>query len=68
VMVAVNQEIAQIHPPAGLNLITVSSISGIPLTRMMVSILPFIAIELIMIYLLYFFPQLTLYLPNHMAH
>jgi len=61
VMIAVNQEIAQIHPPTGLNLVTVSSISGIPLTRMMVSILPFIAIELVMIYLLYFFPQLTLF-------
>ena len=68
VMVAVNQEIAQIHPPAGLNLVTVSSISGIPLTRMMVSILPFIAIELVMIYLLYFFPALTLYLPAQMMH
>jgi C4-dicarboxylate transporter DctM subunit len=67
VMIAVNQEIAQIHPPTGLNLVTVSSISGIPLTRMMVSILPFIAIELIMIYLLYFIPQLTLFLPAHMS-
>jgi C4-dicarboxylate transporter DctM subunit len=67
VMIAVNQEIAQIHPPTGLNLVTVSSISGIPLTKMMVSILPFIAIELIMIYLLYFVPQLTLFLPSHMS-
>ncbi len=66
VMIAVNQEIAQIHPPAGLNLVTVSSISDIPLTRMMVSILPFIAIEIAMIYLLYFIPQLTLFLPAHM--
>ncbi len=67
VMIAVNQEMAQIHPPAGLNLVTVSSISGIPLTRMMLSVLPFIAIELVMVYLLYFFPQLTLFLPSHMG-
>jgi C4-dicarboxylate transporter, DctM subunit len=67
VMIAVNQEIAQIHPPAGLNLVTVSSISNIPLTRMMVSILPFIAIEIVMLYLLYFFPPLTLFLPGHMS-
>jgi C4-dicarboxylate transporter, DctM subunit len=67
VMIAVNQEIAQIHPPAGLNLVTVSSISNIPLTRMMVSILPFIAIEIVMLYLLYFFPPLTLFLPSHMS-
>ena len=51
----------------GLNLVTVSSISGIPLTKMMTSNLPFIAIELVMIYLLYFFPQLTLFLPAHMS-
>jgi C4-dicarboxylate transporter DctM subunit len=68
VMIAVNQEIAQIHPPAGLNLVTVSSISGIPLTRMMLSILPYIAIEIGMVYLLYFWPQITLYLPSHMFH
>ncbi len=67
VMIAVNQEIAQIHPPTGLNLVTVSSISKIPLTSMMVSILPFIAIELTMIYLLYFVPGLTLFLPAHMS-
>ncbi len=67
VMIAVNQEIAQIHPPAGLNLVTVASISDIPLTRMMVSILPYIAIEIAIIYALYFVPQLTLYLPSQMA-
>ena len=66
VMIAVNQEIAQIHPPAGLNLVTVASISEIPLTRMMVSILPYIALEITMVYLLYFLPQMTLWLPSHM--
>ena len=67
VMIAVNQEIAQIHPPAGLNLVTVSSISDIPLTSMMVSILPYILIEIGMVYLLYFVPQMTLYLPSQMS-
>ena len=67
VMIAVNQEIAQIHPPAGLNLVTVSSISGIALPRMMLSILPYIAIEIGMVYLLYFLPTLTTYLPSQMA-
>jgi C4-dicarboxylate transporter DctM subunit len=67
VMIAVNQEIAQIHPPAGLNLVTVASISNIPLTSMMLSILPYIVIEIGMVYLLYFLPQLTLYLPSQMA-
>jgi C4-dicarboxylate transporter DctM subunit len=67
VMIAVNQEIAQIHPPAGLNLVTVASISNIPLPSMMLSILPYIVIEIGMVYLLYFLPQMTLYLPSQMA-
>jgi C4-dicarboxylate transporter DctM subunit len=68
VMAAVNQEIAQIHPPAGLNLVTVSSISGISLPKVMKSVLPFIGIELILLYILYFIPQLTTFLPAHMIH
>ncbi|MGH7684983.1 MAG: TRAP transporter large permease subunit, partial [Vulcanimicrobiaceae bacterium] len=67
VMAAVNQEIAQIHPPAGLNLVTVSSISGISLPKVMKSVLPFIGIELVLLYILYFVPQLTLFLPGHMV-
>ncbi len=66
IMAAVNQEIAQIHPPVGLNLVTVSSISGIPLPKMMLSIVPYIVIEVILLYVLYFFPALTLFLPAHM--
>lgn len=68
IMAAANQEIAQIHPPAGLNLVTVSSISKIPLTKMMGSILPYIAIEVGFLYLLYFVPILTEFLPAHMFH
>lgn len=67
VIIAVNQEVAQTHPPAGLDLVAVSSRSGIPLTRMMVSVPPFVGIELVLVYLLYFFPQLTLFPPGHMG-
>lgn len=34
---------------------------------MMLSILPYIAIEIGMVYLLYFIPQMTLYLPSQMS-
>jgi len=68
VIAALNQEVAQIHPPMGINLITVSGITKIPLQRLMVGVLPFIAIQLVMIYVVYFIPQLSLWLPQHILH
>lgn len=69
VIAALNQEVAQIHPPMGINLITVSGITKkIPLQRLMVGVLPFIAIQLVMIYGVYFIAQLSLWLPQHILH
>lgn len=68
IFAALNQEVAQIHPPLGINLITVSGITKIPLERLMLGVLPFIAIQLIMIYVIYFVPQLVLWLPSHALH
>jgi C4-dicarboxylate transporter DctM subunit len=68
IFAAINQEVAQIHPPLGINLITVSSITKIPLEKLMLGVLPFIGIQLCMIYLVFFFPQLVLWLPTHAMH
>lgn len=68
VIAALNQEVAQIHPPLGINLITVSGITKIPLQKLMLGVLPFIAIQLVMIYVVYFFPQLSLWLPQHLLN
>jgi C4-dicarboxylate transporter DctM subunit len=68
IFAALNQEVAQIHPPLGINLITVSGITKIPLEKLMLGVLPFIAIQLIMIYVVFFFPQLALWLPSHALH
>jgi C4-dicarboxylate transporter DctM subunit len=68
IFAALNQEVAQIHPPLGINLITVSGISKIPLEKLMLGVLPFIGIQLVMIYVIYFFPQLVQWLPAHVMH
>ena len=68
IFAALNQEVAQIHPPLGINLITVSGITKIPLEKLMLGVLPFIAIQLIMIYVIYFVPQIVLWLPSRALH
>ena len=68
IFAALNQEVAQIHPPLGINLITVSGISKIPLEKLMLGVLPFIGIQLVMIYVIYFFPVLVQWLPAHVMH
>lgn len=64
IIVIMNQEVAQITPPIGINLYTVSGISKIPLMRLARGVVPYIAIQLIMIYVVYFFPELVLWLPE----
>lgn len=66
IFATLNQEVAQIHPPLGINLITVSAISKIRLESLMLSVLPYIAMQLIMIYIVYFVPTLVTWLPSKM--
>jgi C4-dicarboxylate transporter DctM subunit len=66
IFATLNQEVAQIHPPLGINLITVSAISKIRLESLMLSVLPYIAMQLIMIYIVYFVPALVTWLPSKM--
>lgn len=67
IIVIMNQEVAQITPPVGINLYTVSGISKIPLMVLSRGVLPYIVIQLIMIYVVYFFPELVLWLPERSA-
>jgi C4-dicarboxylate transporter DctM subunit len=69
VFVCVAMEISQIHPPIGVNLFTIHGISRIPLVDLAKGSLPFLAIETAMLYLIYFVPELSLWLPRQaMGH
>jgi C4-dicarboxylate transporter DctM subunit len=59
-------EIAQISPPIGVNLFTIHGISRIRLGVLARGILPFLAVQVVLLYVIYFFPDLVTWLPSTM--
>ena len=59
-----NMEIALIHPPVGLNLYVLSTISDAPIGEVIRGILPFLILLLIVLGIITYVPALTLWLPN----
>ncbi len=59
-----NMEIALIHPPVGLNLYVLSTISTAPIGEVIRGILPFLILLLIVLGIITYVPALTLWLPN----
>jgi len=57
-------EMAQITPPVGINLFIVQALSGISLERVSAYVLPYFLIMVLMVALVYFFPQLVMWLPS----
>ena len=59
-----NMEIALVHPPVGLNLYVLSTVSAAPVTEIMRGIWPFLLLLLICLAIITYFPPLTMWLPN----
>jgi C4-dicarboxylate transporter, DctM subunit len=59
-----NMEIGLIHPPVGLNLYVLSTISHAPIGEVIRGILPFLILLLIVLGIITYVPVLTLWLPN----
>lgn len=59
-----NMEIALIHPPVGLNLYVLSTISDAPVGEVIRGILPFLILLLIVLGIITYVPALTMWLPN----
>lgn len=59
-------EIAQISPPVGINLFTIHGISRIPLEKLALGVMPFILMQIVFLYLVYYVPEIVLWLPEHM--
>jgi C4-dicarboxylate transporter, DctM subunit len=58
-------EIGLLTPPFGINVFVISGIAGdLPLEQAFVGVMPFIAIQFIMVALIFFFPEIVLFLPN----
>ena len=59
-----NMEIGLIHPPVGLNLFVLSTISAAPVGEVIRGILPFLILLLIVLGIITYVPILTLWLPQ----
>ena len=67
VIMTVNLEIGLVTPPVGLNLYVVKSIApDIPMSQVLMGVLPFVLIDCLLIAILCIWPQLALWLPNKM--
>ena len=59
-----NMEIGLIHPPVGLNLFVLASISHAPIGEVIKGIFPFLVLLLIVLMIITYVPILTMWLPN----
>ena len=66
VVMTILMEMGLIHPPVGLNLFVIKGIApDIKLRNIIWGTLPFIGLMVLGIVLLCFFPEIALWLPNH---
>jgi TRAP-type C4-dicarboxylate transport system permease large subunit len=65
VIVVVVVEVGLIHPPVGMNLFIIQAQApDIKITSIYRGIIPFLVAPLILIVVMYFFPELALWLPK----
>jgi C4-dicarboxylate transporter DctM subunit len=63
IFVVIMVECALITPPVGLNLYVIQSVSGAPLGDVAKGVLPFLALMLFTVFVMYIWPDLALYIP-----
>jgi C4-dicarboxylate transporter, DctM subunit len=59
-----NMEIGLVHPPVGLNLFVLATVSQAPVGEVIRGILPFLALLLIVLGIITYVPALTMWLPQ----
>lgn len=64
IIVIVNIELGLVTPPVGLNLFVASGISDQPVAEVFKGALPWMIVTLMVLFLVTFLPQLSLYLPD----
>ncbi|MFT7390752.1 MAG: C4-dicarboxylate transporter DctM subunit [Paracoccaceae bacterium] len=64
IIVIVNIELGLVTPPVGLNLFVASGVSGRPVLEVFRGALPWMTVTVLMLMLVTFVPQLSLFLPN----
>jgi C4-dicarboxylate transporter DctM subunit len=66
VVMVINMELALLTPPVGLNLFVVSNISNTPLAEVIRGTAPLILLMILLLFVLTYIPELSLWFPNLM--
>lgn len=61
-------EVAQVTPPLGINLFAVASVGRIPLEKLAITIIPYVLIMVVMMYLVIYLPGIATWLPATMGY
>jgi C4-dicarboxylate transporter DctM subunit len=64
IILVINMEIGLLTPPFGLNLFTMKMISNAPIEEVVKGVLPFISIMLVLLMVITYVPEISLFLPN----
>ncbi len=67
VIMVIMMEMGQITPPVGINVFVIHGVSeGVSMATIFKGVLPFLLVQILVIVILTFFPDIALYLPNAM--
>ena len=66
IVMVINMEIGMVTPPVGLNLFVASGIMGLPLTTVIKSAAPWLALMIVLLLVITYVPAISLLLPNSM--
>jgi TRAP-type C4-dicarboxylate transport system permease large subunit len=64
VVICIMIEVGLLSPPVGLNLFVLQGVTKEPIRQVIVGTLPFLVLQLLMVAILYFWPDIALYLPG----
>ena len=64
IIMVVNMEIGMLTPPIGLNLFVASSLTGLSMKEVTISVFPWLVLFVICLLLITYIPQISLFLPN----
>lgn len=67
VFLTINMAIGQITPPVGVNLYVASNISGVPVSKIIRSVFPFLLCGILALLLISYVPGISLFLPKLMG-
>ena len=64
IIMSVNLTVGLVTPPMGLVLFVASAVSGVRVEALAKTILPFLAVEIIVIFLITYFPPISMFIPR----